>query len=180
MRDNIYFALFAVIAPFSLVAIGGAPSIFAPLQHETVDVHQWLTGREFVEMFAVAKFAPGPGAMVSTLIGYKVAGWLGAAVATLALFLPSSILCMAVSRVWDQHRGKPWHKAVEEGLAPVAAGLVFAGILAIFRMAEAGPLSWAVAVLVAAILTWRSKVHPFLLLGVGTVIFVAAALVRMI
>ncbi len=178
MRDNIYVALFSVMAPLSLVAIGGAPSIFAPMQHETVDVRNWLTARDFVEMFAVAKFAPGPGAMLATLIGFKVAGWTGALVATLGLFLPSSILCVVVARAWNQHRGKPWHKAVEEGLAPIAAGLMFAGVLAIFRLAEAGPLSWAIACVVAAILSWHAKAHPFLLLFLGAGVFLAWALVR--
>ena len=177
MRDNIYLTIIAVFAPFSLVAIGGAPSIFAPLQKETVDTLHWLTGREFVEMFAVAKFAPGPGAMISTLIGYKVAGWLGALVSTLALFLPSSVLCMGVATVWNQHRGKPWHRAIQQGLSPIAAGLMLAGVLAIFRLAQAGPLSWAVAVAVAGILSWRAKAHPFALLFLGVVVFLLARLV---
>ena len=174
MRDNVYLTMLYVFAPFSLMAIGGAPSIFAPLQKETVDTLHWLTGREFVEMFAVAKFAPGPGAMISTLIGYKVAGWTGAAVSTLALFVPSSILCMGVATVWNQHRGKPWHKAIEEGLAPIAAGLMFAVVLAIFRLAHAGPLSWAVAAVVAAILSFRARAHPFALLGLGAAVFLLA------
>ena len=172
MRENIYVSLFLVMAPFSLAAIGGAPSIFAPLQHESVDVYHWLTARDFVEIFAVAKFAPGPGAMVSTLIGYKVAGWLGALVATLSLFLPSSILCLAVAQAWNKHRGKNWHKAVEEGLGPIAAGLMFAGVLAIFRLAEAGPLSWGVALIVAVILSWRARAHPFAMLALGAGVFV--------
>ena len=174
MRDNVYLTMLYVFAPFSLMAIGGAPSIFAPLQKETVDTLHWLTGREFVEMFAVAKFAPGPGAMISTLIGYKVAGWTGAIVSTLALFVPSSILCMGVATVWNQHRGKVWHKAIEDGLSPIAAGLMFAGVLAIFRLAKAGPLSWGVAVVVAAILSWRARAHPFALLGLGAGVFLLA------
>ena len=174
MRDNIYLSLIWVMAPFSLVAIGGAPSIFAPLQKETVETLHWLTARDFVEMFAVAKFAPGPGAMVSTLIGYKVAGWTGALVSTLALFTPSSLLCLAVTNVWNQHRGKTWHKAIEEGLAPIAAGLMLAGVLAIFRLAKAGPLSWTVAVLIAGILSFRGRAHPFALLGIGAAIFLIA------
>lgn len=178
MRDNLYLQLAAVMAPLSLIAVGGAPAIFAPMQHEVVDVRQWLTGRDFVEMFAVAKFAPGPGAMISTLIGYHVAGWIGALVSTLALFLPSSLLCMAVARAWDKHRGKPWHKAVEEGLSPIAAGLVFAGILALFRLVHSGVLSWIVAVVVAGVMTWRAKIHPFSLLGIGVVIFLTVAFAR--
>jgi len=171
-----YLALIAVLVPFSLVAIGGGPAIFAPLQHQSVDVYHWLSAREFIELFAIARVAPGPGSMLSTLIGWKVAGWGGAVVATLAMFVPSSILCVAVARVWSRYRGRAWHHALEEGLAPIGTGLMFAGALAIFRLADAGPLAWGTAAAVAAMLTWRPGTHPFILLGMGAVLFAAISL----
>lgn len=171
-----YLALVAVLVPFSLVAIGGGPAIFAPLQHESVEVRHWLTAREFIELFAIARVAPGPGSMLSTLIGWKVAGWSGALVATLAMFVPSSILCVAVARVWSRYRGRAWHHALEEGLAPIGTGLMFSGALAIFRLADAGPLAWGTAGVVAAMLTWRPKMHPFILLGGGAALFAAVSL----
>ena len=85
MRDNPYFGLLYVLVPFSLVSVGGGPAIFAPLQHQSVDIWQWVSAREVVDLFAIARTAPGPGAMLTTLIGWKVAGWSGAIVATLAL-----------------------------------------------------------------------------------------------
>jgi chromate transport protein ChrA len=48
MRDNPVVALIIVVAPLSLLAIGGASSIYAPLQRQVVDVEHWLTGREFI------------------------------------------------------------------------------------------------------------------------------------
>ena len=69
MRDNPLIGLAWVLVPFSLLSIGGGPSIFAPLQRETVDVWHWITAREFIDLFAIARTAPGPGAMLSTLIG---------------------------------------------------------------------------------------------------------------
>jgi chromate transporter len=174
MRDNDFISLILIMGSLSLIAVGGAPSVLAPMQREAVDVHHWLTAREFVEMFAITKFAPGPGAMTSTLIGYKVAGWMGAVVATLAFFVPSSIVCLAVSRVWTKHRGRPWRLAVEEGLAPIAAGLMLSGGVVIFRMSDAGPLAWTAAGAVALVLSRWTKVHPFVLLIVGAAIFLAA------
>jgi hypothetical protein len=44
MRDSELLALVAILAPLSLASIGGAASVYAPLQHQTVDVHHWLTG----------------------------------------------------------------------------------------------------------------------------------------
>jgi len=110
--------------------------------------------------------------MLVTLIGWKVAGWWGALVATLALFVPSSLLCYAVARLWNRHRGKRWHTALEQGLAPVGAGLLLAGVIAIFRVSGAGLAAWAVALLSAAILGWHPRLHPLVLLAVGGLAFI--------
>ena len=131
---SLYMSLLAVFVPFSLVAIGGGGSVFAPIQRESVDVQHWITGREFIELFAIARVSPGPGSMLATVIGWKVAGWGGALVATIAMFLPSSILCLGVAQVWNRYRGRDWHKALETGLAPIGTGLMFAGVVAILKI----------------------------------------------
>ena len=173
MRDSELLALAAILAPLSLASIGGAASVYAPLQYQTVDVHQWLTGHEFIDLFAIARVTPGPGTMLATLIGWKVAGLAGALVATAALFLPATVLCYAIARVWNRYRGKPWHAAFEQGLAPIGAGLLFAGVLAILRIGAGGPLAWATAAGVAGLLVWRPGLHPFALLAAGAALFLA-------
>jgi chromate transporter len=174
MRDNIFLTMILIISPLSLVAIGGAASIYAPLQHQVVDVHQWLTAREFLDLFAVARVTPGPGSMLTTLIGWKVAGLPGAIVATLALYIPPCLLCYGVSRIWNRYRGTKWHTALERGLAPVGLGFVAAAVLALLRLADSGPLAWGLAAVVAALLTWMPKLHPLLLLAAGGVVFLGA------
>ena len=177
MREGSLLAIAAVLAPLSLVSIGGASSVYAPLQHQTVEVLQWLTPREFLELFAIARITPGPGTMLATLIGFKIAGLPGAAVATLALFVPSSVLCFLVAQVWDRYRARPWHQAFEKGLAPIGTGLMFAGVVAMLRLGASGPLwplSWGIAAIVAALLTWRARLHPIALLLGGAALFVAA------
>ena len=174
MRDeNIYLALITILAPLSIAAIGGATGIYAPLQHQTVELRGWITPREFIDLFAMARLTPGPGSMLAPFIGWKVAGLGGAFVATVALYLPSSLLCFAAARVWNKHRGKPWHRALEAGLTPVAAGLIFSGILALLQLGQTGPLSWITVALVAGLLLLRPKLHPLLLIGCGAAAFFA-------
>src|SRR5215470_3272660 len=84
MRLDVLGGLIAVFVPLSLAAVGGMPSIYASMQHQSVDLRQWVTSREFVELFAISRGTPGPGAMLVTLIGWKVAGWVGALTATAA------------------------------------------------------------------------------------------------
>jgi len=171
MRDNPYWALIIVFVPFSLVSIGGGSSIFAGIQHQSVDVRHWVTAREFIDLFALSRAAPGPGSLLVTLIGWKVAGLPGAFVATAALFIPSSVLCFVVARVWNAHRGKTWHRAIENGLAPVGIGLILAGAVAVMRLAGASAASWIAAGLAAVMLAWRPRLHPLLLLAGSGALF---------
>ncbi|WP_210496655.1 chromate transporter [Microvirga antarctica] len=172
MRDNPYWALLSVFVPFSLISFGGGGSIFAGIQHQSVDVHHWVTAREFVNLFAISRGAPGPGSMLSTLIGWKVAGWGGALAATLGLFLPSSLLCYGVAHVWNRHRGKRWHTALERGLAPIGAGLLLAGVVSIVRIAETGIPGFVLAGASALAITILPRINPLILLAIGALLFV--------
>ncbi|MEP7454028.1 chromate transporter [Phyllobacterium sp. SB3] len=177
MRLETLTAIALVFIPFSLTSIGGGGAIVAGIQHETVVVHAWLNSREFLDVFAVSRAAPGPGMMLATVIGWKVAGWLGALIATLALFIPSSLLCYSLFKLTNMHREKKWHRAMREGLAPVGVGLIIAGIIALFRLADGGNLAVVIASLAAASLLWcpRFPVLGVLVLGalVATVVSIS-------
>jgi chromate transporter len=173
MNDHPLLTLIIIVAPLSLLAVGGASSIYAPLQHQTVEVHHWFTGREFLELFAIARVTPGPGSMLTTIIGWRMAGFAGALVATLSLYVPCSVVCFVAARTWNRFRGSVWHTAVENGLRPIAAGLMIAGGIMILRVEDIGVLAWGIALAVAALLTWRPTLHPMLLLLGGGAIFVA-------
>lgn len=170
MRNDLLWALFVMFVPLSLLSVGGGVSIIAPLHHQTVESFGWLTEQQFVEVFAISRAAPGPGSMIVPLIGWKVAGVAGAAIASIAMFLPSSILVYGVAKLWNRYRGTPVHAAFERGLAAVAAGLILAGTLAIFQAAGTGWLAWAVAGGSAAILYWRN-INPLWLLFGGGILY---------
>lgn len=153
MRNDDLLALVLLFAPLSLVSIGGGASVIAGIQHEVVVVHGWLSAEEFLNIFTLSRASPGPAAaMLATLIGWRVEGWIGAVVATLAFFLPSSLLCYAVFRLSNLHRDRIWHKAMREGLAPVGVGLTLAGAISIFRLAEGGMAGAAIVAIATAIL----------------------------
>ena len=169
--EETLLALALAFAPLSLVSIGGGPAIIAEMQHQAVAVHQWMTQREFADLFAIARAAPGPGTLLATLIGFSAAGWLGALVATLAFFLPSSLLVYGVASIFNRWRGTAWYGAVEAGLAPIAVGLVLAGAFAILDLGRSDLLAWGLALAVAACRLWRPGVHPLVLIGLGAAVF---------
>jgi chromate transporter len=171
--------LVIVFGPLSLFSIGGGASLVAEIEHQAVAVHDWTTPREFADFFAISRAAPGPGTMLSALIGWKVGGLGGAIVASLALYLPSSLLVYGAARLWGRWRGSPWHGVVERGLAPLATGLVLAGGLAVLRVAPGGVAVWGAAISVTAVLLRWPRLHPLMLFAASGALFaVAAALAR--
>lgn len=169
--DSASWILLVVFAPLSLVAVGGGASVLPDIQRQAVDIHHWLSARDFVDYFAISRAAPGPGSMLVTLIGWRVDGWLGALAATLALMVPSSILAYGVSKVWNRYRGRDWHTALERGLAPIGTGLILSAALTVFQISHGGPITWIVGIGSAVILGLVPRMPPLLLLAVGGAIF---------
>jgi chromate transporter len=143
MNAGRLLALIMVFSPLSLLSFGGGQSTIPEMQRQTVAVHGWLTDAQFADVYAISRAAPGPSTLIVALIGWQVSGFYGALVATLAIFVPSSILMYAVGSWWQRNEGSMIRKAIERGLAPVAVGLVFAGAVIVLDAAHAGVLALA-------------------------------------
>lgn len=170
MRAGVLWTIAAIFVPLSFATIGGGQGVVAEAHRQSVLTQGWITQQQFVTDFALSRLAPGPGSLLITLIGWQAGGWAGALVASLAIFLPSSLLLYGLARLWARYRGRAWQRAVERGLAPVAAGLIVAGSLTVLQAAEGGWLAWAVAGASTLVLT-ATRVSPFLVLGAGAAVF---------
>lgn len=135
------FGLMMVFAPISLLSFGGGQATIPEMQRQTVALHGWLTDAQFADLYAISRAAPGPSTLIVALIGWQVSGFLGALVATLAIYVPSSILMYLASSWWLRNDGSVIRTAIEQGLAPVAVGLVFAGAVIVLDAAHAGLLA---------------------------------------
>lgn len=163
MDDSKLFTFVLMCLPLSVVSFGGGQSIIAGLQHQTVDIQNYLTAREFTDFYAISRTAPGPGTLIVALIGYHITGLLGALAATAAIFLPSSIIVCICGSIWQRHRQSTWAIAAERGLMPVAAGLIFAGAYAVAQSAHMGWLEiGTVAISVAVLLLTKIGAYPIL------------------
>jgi chromate transporter len=68
---------------------GGGYVIIPLIENEVVNKLGWLTHKEFLDGLTLGQMTPGPVVITATFIGYKVAGWAGALLATAAIFAPS-------------------------------------------------------------------------------------------
>jgi len=160
MRDDLPWQLVLVFTPLSLLSLGGGQSVIADINQQVVDLHGWMSQADFVDLFAISRAAPGPGSLLSTLVGWRVDGIVGALVASLAYFVPSSLIAFAVSRVWNRYRGRPWQGALEQGLAPLATGLILSGAFTVL-LSSSGTISlWLIVAASTAVFVLRPKLNP--------------------
>jgi chromate transporter len=173
MPDDIrtLLALTLVFVPLSLFSIGGGTALLAEIEHQSVTIHGWTTQREFADLFAISRAAPGPGTMLSALIGWKAAGLPGALTATAALYLPSSLLVYCGVRLWGRWRGSVWYTVIERGLAPIAAGLILSGGVAVLRASPGGSALWVAVIVSTALIMYFPRLHPLILFAAGGALF---------
>jgi chromate transporter len=175
MDEGKLLGLAVLAGSLSLLSFGGGQTIVAELNHQTVAVHGWLTGRQFADLFAISRAAPGPSTLMLALIGWQVGGLLGAVLATLAVFIPSSVLICVAAQRWHRYKTTPWAIAIERGLVPVAVGLIFAGAFAVAQSSELTTVGYATIALSAAAL-YFTKIGPYSLLGIVGLFYFCLAL----
>jgi chromate transporter len=166
MPENIYWKLVLIFAPLSLVSFGGGQSVVADINRQVIEQH-WLTQAQFVNLFAISRAAPGPGALLTTLIGWDVSGIPGAIVATVALFAPSSILAIAAFHFWSRFGKSKIRRALERSLTPIAVGLICAGALSVLHSSSHAVSILAIAAVSTVVMLMRPRSSPLLVLMVS-------------
>lgn len=97
-----YFFLFITMFKIGLFTFGGGYAMIAVIEREITEKKKWLSGDEFIDVIAVAESTPGPLAInVSTYVGYKKGGVLGALFSTLGVVLPSFSVILIISLFFD-------------------------------------------------------------------------------
>lgn len=153
----------------SLIAIGGSNAVLTAYQDEVVGHYHWMTNETFAQLFATAQLAPGPNVIVVTLIGWQVAGLLGAIVATLSILIPASLLAFVVGRLANRFMGTKQYYLIQNSLIPLAIGLLLASGL---NLASTQLSDWIVApiILGATAFIFYIKANPVWALLLGAVI----------
>src|SRR5438876_8779614 len=112
----------------SLLCVGGGLGVIPEMQRQVVANHQWVTAREFVDGYTLAQLTPGPTMLVVAFVGYRAHGLLGAGLATVAMFLPSSLIVVLVAAQWQRLRAHRWAVSAERALLPIGIGLLTVGV----------------------------------------------------
>jgi chromate transporter len=147
------------------VIFGGGFAAIPFLQHEVVEVHHWLSMREFIDGVALGQITPGPVAITAAFIGYKVLGLWGALIAALGTFLPSSLMLWGLIHVYRRVSSNTLVQGFLSGVMPAVTGMLLSATVFVGRSAITGPVQIVLAALALCLLLW-AKVEPvWLVLG---------------
>lgn len=150
--------LFLIFLKIGAFTFGGGYAMIPLIEYETTEKRKLIEKEEIADIVAIAESTPGPIAINSaTFIGYRTAGVLGAAAATLGVVLPSLviILCIAffLRRVME-------YRIVRYAFFGIRAGvlaLIVKAVVSFWRSADHNVFAWCVmiaAFMWAAILDW--------------------------
>ncbi len=147
------------------VIFGGGFAAIPFLQREVVDVHHWLSMREFIDGVALGQITPGPVAITAAFIGYKVLGFWGALIAALGTFLPSSLMLWGLIHVYRRVQYNCVVQGFLSGVMPAVTGMILTATVFVGRTAINGPVQAVVAPLALCLLL-RYRLEPvWLILG---------------
>ncbi len=147
------------------VLYGSGYVLVAFLEGGLVHEHGWLTQQQLLDAIAVGQFTPGPVLSSATFVGYLLAGWPGAIVATLGIFLPSFLFVAALGPILPRWRRSGLAAAFLDAVNVSSVALMAAVTVKLTQSALTHWPAWVLALAAAtASLVW--KVNPaWLVLG---------------
>jgi len=109
------------------VAFGGLGAALALVERELVTKRQWLTAADVTEALTYTKLLPGSTVVqVVSYLGYKLGGWSGSAVATVAFVFPSALMMLALAAAYVSVTAVPAMRPAINGLTAAVVGLLLA------------------------------------------------------
>ncbi len=168
-QPNPIWSLITTFGLMSLFAVGGANAAIPEMHRIAVDVHHWMSDRQFADIYAISQLSPGPNVLIVTLIGYAVAGFGGAIVATLAMCVPTAALAYYVSRLLRRQSTSSWPAIIQSALVPLSIGLMAASALIV---AGAADTNWTAVILTLSVaaVAFSTRLNPLWLLLAGGVL----------
>jgi chromate transporter len=107
-----------------IFGFGGGFAMVPLMQSLAVSQTSWLSPAQFAAAIALGQITPGPVAISATFIGYKVAGFQGAVVATMAVFTPSLVAMYLLDRFYLKVRANHITQAIMHGVLPVVIAII--------------------------------------------------------
>ncbi len=155
------FFTFILVGAFSF---GGGYAMISFIQNQVVNVHTWISNQEFIDMIAISQSTPGPIAVnTATYTGYKILGFPGAVIATVALMIPAFFIIITIYHLLKKNGEDPLMQNAIKGIKPMTVALIIGSSITLGFEAI---VSWydLFLALTALLLTSKFKANPILVI----------------
>ena len=184
----IYLQLFLSFLQIGALSFGGGYASMPLIEAQIVTSHGWLTMTEFSDLVTIAEMTPGPIAVnAATFVGTKVAGVLGALVATVGCILPACVLVTLIARLYLKYRNLTVLQSVLGSLRPAVVAMIASAGLTILMNAFWGGRTVVLAntnyvmvaiFLLSFVLLRKTKLSPIAVMVLAGVLNLAVSLIR--
>ncbi|MGV8905890.1 MAG: chromate transporter [Acetobacterium sp.] len=158
--------LFLTFFKIGLFTFGGGYAMIPLIEHETVSRNHWIGSDELLDVFAIAQATPGVIAVnTATFVGYKVAGFFGALLATLGVILPSFIIISIISLFFVQFQKIAWVAYAFSGIRVGVIVLILGAVVNLGKRNQYTPLTGLVLVLAFCVAAFTKINIIFLIIG---------------
>jgi chromate transporter len=131
----IYLQLFWSFFQIGLFSFGGGYAAMPLIRNQIVNIHGWLDMSAFSDIITISQMTPGPIAVNSaTFVGIRMAGVLGAIVATAGCVLPSTIIAIVLVKLYYKYREMSVMKGIMNGLRPAVVAMIASAGLSILTL----------------------------------------------
>jgi len=174
--------LFWSFLQIGLLSFGGGMAALPLIQNQVVDLHGWITLKEYTDLITIAEMTPGPiGINAAAFVGVRIAGVPGSIIATVGCVLPPFLFVLLLVRLYLKYKNLSAVQGALSGIRPAVTGLIASAALTILILILWGEngfstnlesLNFVAFILFAASLIVLRKWKPnpiFIILGSGIV-----------
>jgi chromate transporter len=165
MEISLLYELAHSFLKVGIFGFGGGFAMVPLMQSVAVYQTAWLSPVQFAAAIALGQITPGPVAISATFIGYKVAGFPGAVVATIAVFTPSLAAMYLLDRFYLKVRANQITQAIMHGVLPVVIAIILHVAISMGRPAMHSWWQALTVVAVAALAISRRVSYGLLIAG---------------
>jgi chromate transporter len=167
--------IFVYFLKIGAVLVGSGYVLLPVLRADLVVKLHWISDSQLLDAVAVSQATPGPFFTVATFVGFVLAGWQGAALATIGMFLPAFLYVGATSGFLPKLRKSPLAGAFLDGVNAAAVALMaFVGWQ--FGRAALVNVPAIILAVLSAVLIFRYKVSSTWLVLGGAAAWIALRL----
>lgn len=182
MKKNFRFFIRLFLSTFYISAFtfGGGFVIIPLLRKKFVEQYMWINSDEMLDLTAIAQSAPGAVAVnASVLIGYRLAGFIGAAVTVVATILPPLITLSIISFVYSAFRDSVIAARVLRGMQAGVAAVICDVVISMVKEILGRKNAFAVALMLGAFAaSWFFNVNVIYIILICAVLGLTGVLIK--